>query len=79
MESTQYLEYVMTDAERDVSEASELAFRELEYRLSEITENTYLLNKSITVSADDSCFRLTCRLMLIENIADMLEIDFDFN
>ena len=79
LESTRYLEYVMTDAERDVSEASELAFRELEYRLSEITENTYLLNKSITVSADDSCFRLTCRLMLIENIADMLEIDFDFN
>lgn len=79
LESTQYLEYVMTDAERDATEASELAFRELEYRLSEITENTYLLNKSITVSADDSCFRLTCRLMLIENIADMLEIDFDFN
>ena len=78
-ESTQYFEYVMTDAERSASEASELAFRELEYRLSEITENTYLLKKSITVSSDDNCFRLTCQLMLVENIADMLEIDFDFN
>ena len=73
---TQYREYEWCVMKRSAEEATELAFEELNERLAELGEDTFLLRRSVSTEITDSSVRLVAELSLIENIAVRQEFEF---
>ncbi len=74
-----YLEYERVKSRRTSKEAEELAYFELEQKLSELADDTVLISKRITPSLSNDRYSLYCVVVLIENIAQTSEFDIDFN
>jgi len=69
------LPYEIRAAERTWEEALELAYGELEDRLSELPEDTLLLKKSVFTTVTETSLVLECDLLCIMNIAEQVEIE----
>lgn len=69
------LPYEIVSAERSYEEALELAYRELEGRLSELSEDTLLLKKSVFTTLTETSLILECDLLCVMNIAEQVEFE----
>ena len=74
-EKTEYSEYVTKPVTLSEEEAMERAFSVLEGELGKLSENIELLKKEIEFEISDSAYILKCRLVCIENIAAVKEIE----
>ena len=72
-----FLEYETAVAHRSAEEAEELAYFELENRLSSLAENTTLVKKTVTPYEREDRFILHCVIVLIEDIASVSEFEVD--
>ena len=74
-ETVTYTPYVMQTATRTHEDALELAYEELELRLSELSESAQILEKEITTELLEGSLRLVCRISCIEDIAVQREFE----
>ena len=72
-----YLEYKTVLKTRSAEAAENLAYFELERRLSSISADAILIKKTVTPYARDDRFLLHCTVVLIENIAETSEFEVD--
>ena len=70
-----YLPYTQVTAERSPKEALELAWEELERRLSELSNEVQPVGKRVAASITDTALVLECRLDCVENIAVPMEFE----
>ena len=71
----QDLPYTLRNETRTAQEASALAYAELERSLAQLSKETQLLQKRITVSVTDTAVFLECTLECIEEIAVQHEFE----
>ncbi len=72
---SQILPYTVRTATRTPEEASALAYAELERSLAQLSDETQLLQKRITVTVTDTAVVLECTLECIEDIAVQHEFE----
>lgn len=77
VKTERYLEYVTVEKTRSPEAAQELAYFELESRLSDISDNATLIKKIVTPYTRDDRFILHCVIVLIEDIAETAEFEVD--
>ncbi len=77
LRTERYLEYETVSMTRDRSAAEELAYFELESRLSELSDSATMLKKTVTPYAREDRFILHCVIVLIEDIAAVSEFDVE--
>ncbi len=77
LKTERYLEYETVSATRTAEAAEELAYFELESRLSFLADDTVLVKKTVTPLARDDRFILHCVIVLIEDIAAVSEFDVE--
>jgi len=77
LRTERYLEYETAMMTRTVEEAEELAYFNLEERLSAMAENTVLIKKTVMPYERDDRFLLHCVIVLIEDIASVSEFDVE--
>jgi similar to stage IV sporulation protein len=75
VETVKYLEYETVFETRSAEAAEELAYFELDKKLSEMSEDSTLLKKTVTPLIRDDRFILHCVIVLIEDIAEVSEFD----
>ena len=74
-----YLEYSTVWKTRSPESAEQLAYFELESKLSSLSNNATLIKKSVTPYRREDRFILHCTIVLIENIAQTKEFDVDLD
>ncbi len=79
LRTEKYLEYKTVSMTRSPAEAEELAYFELEGRLSSLAENTTLIKKSVTPYEREDRFLLHCVIVLIEDIACVSEFEVELD
>ena len=67
--------YEKVQVRLDYGEAEELAYAELEHRLSELAEDAMLIGKEISVVITEESVILECTVRCIENIAVQVEVE----
>ena len=72
---TEYLEYEEREIMLSEQEAMERAFAMLEEELSAFSQIAELLQKNIEFEISESAYILKCRIVCVENIAEVREID----
>ncbi len=77
LKTERYLEYETVSATRTAEAAEELAYFELERRLSDIAEDTILVKKTVTPLIRDDRVILHCVIVLIEDIAAVSEFEVE--
>ncbi len=77
VKTDRYLEYRTVWKIRGPEAAQELAYFELESKLSEISSNATLIKKTVTPYARDDRFILHCTIVLIEDIASVSEFEVE--
>ena len=75
--TVKYAEYVEKTAYRTETEAEELAYFELSKRLSEMSEDSIILRKTIIPRVDEDSFSIFCTVVAIEDIAEVSEFEVD--
>jgi hypothetical protein len=75
VERVKYLEYETVCETRSEKAAEERAYFELDKKLSEMSEDSTLLKKTVTPLIRDDRFILHCVIVLIEDIAETSEFD----
>ena len=70
----EYAEYSLAPVTLNESEAMELAFLALDAELAKISESVELVGKNIDFEINDRAYVLKCRLVCIEDIAEVKEI-----
>ena len=75
VETVRYLEYETVYETRSAEAAEELAYFELDKKLSEMSEDSILIKKTVTPLVRDDRFILHCTIVLIEDIAEVSEFD----
>ncbi len=77
LRTERYLEYETVLMTRTPQEAEELAYFTLEQRLSELSENTVIIKKTVIPYERENRFLLHCVIVLIEDIACVSEFDVE--
>ena len=72
---TTYLPYEMREVTRTPEAALELAYIELEHRLSELSEETQLLKKSVSTTLTETSLILECNVLCVMDIASQIEFE----
>lgn len=74
-EMTRYLQYEYKPITLDECEAAQRAFDALENELSRISEDSEIMEKNIEFEISDRAYILKCRIVCIEDIARIREIE----
>ena len=79
VKTERYLEYKTVYETRSPEAAEELAYFELENKLSAMADDATLIKKTVVPYARDDRFILHCTVVLIENIAEISEFEVDLD
>lgn len=78
LHTERFLEYEIKTGTRDAQAAENLAYRQLEERLSELSDSAIVIEKTVIPSVRQDSFSLYCTVIVIENIAAVSEFEIDY-
>ena len=79
LQTERFLEYKIEKRTRDASAAENLAYRQLEEKLSELSDSAIVIEKTVIPSVRQDSFSLYCTVIVIENIAAVSEFEIDYS